>query len=531
MANNFRVKALYAESIKVNSRPTVNGTGVALSGDNAATVTNGVYLTGNQNISGVKTFLTGVNISGNLAVSGNQYIYYSGVQPLPILPNNPFTISASGNSYIQSNYQNRATGNNASMDFVITTSDGTDSTNYLNIGLNNSGYNQSAYSTTSGYDGYMYIHGGNLAIGTQTSGKNIIFHAGGTTIDRKIAEINYSGMSISGDLNITGNFISNGTGNLLPFQTVSNSGSILTRSLADDRFSNRSVRVTGDTISHSLEQFVDFVENYTNDLTISTAAGSAAAGAAPSVFGDIWNAGNANISAFWGNDLYAHKGIYLYRGHNAGTSGSMVFQLNRPTTTHLGSTVTGISRLFTARLFLPADVDFTGKGYFKIGPCQKGGTGGANASLGGGLMFNPYVSPNLIIGVYASGVASPYTFTTVPAQINYIDTNLPYSGISGRWVNFSYKTVDAPSSTTLYVDIVRENISLFSTGLNMTTLQSSSGWVNAYQLRTAGASAEIGINFGKLAAAVTRSEIFMDYIYYNATGSYSLPSNWNSLRF
>ena len=49
-----------------NTRPTVNGTGVLLSGEGGSTIINTVYTTGDQSISGIKTFLTGVNISGDL---------------------------------------------------------------------------------------------------------------------------------------------------------------------------------------------------------------------------------------------------------------------------------------------------------------------------------------------------------------------------------------------------------------------------------------------------------------------------------
>jgi hypothetical protein len=56
-------------------------------------------------------------------------------------------------------------------------------------------------------------------------------------------------------------------------------------------------------------------------------------------------------------------------------------------------------------------------------------------------------------------------------------------------------------------------------------------WVNAGQLSAVEASNEIGFNFGKIGSASVRSEFFIDYIHYNCTGSYSLPANWNSLRF
>lgn len=69
MANNFKVYDLYATAFSVSGRPLVNGTGVILSGEAAtpAYVTgisgslqnqlnNTVFITGNQIISGIKTF-------------------------------------------------------------------------------------------------------------------------------------------------------------------------------------------------------------------------------------------------------------------------------------------------------------------------------------------------------------------------------------------------------------------------------------------------------------------------------------------
>jgi hypothetical protein len=423
-----------------------------------------------------------------------------------------------------------ATGVSGSLQNQITALNNQTGNYYLNT--NPSGF-------ISGISNIVYATGDQSISGikTFTAEVNISGNVGiGTTTPTAKLDVNgtanfSSDVAALGRLTVTNDIIGNSSGNILPFQNDSSPNSILTRTLADDRFSNRGVRITGNTISHNLEQFVDFVENYSNDLTISIAAGNTASGPSPAVFGDTWNPTNAGVTGFLGNDLYAHKGIYLYRGHNAGASGSIVFQLNRPTSTNLVGVITGESRLFTARLFLPSDSDFVSKGYFKIGPCQKGGSGGAAASLGGGLMFNPYASSNLIIGVFASGVGTPFTFTTGSSRINYVDTNLPYSSVAGRWVNFSYRSWMSGSSAMLDVDIVRENSTLFSTRLNINALQSASGWVNAFQLKAAGASAEIGLNFGKIGVTATRSQLFMDYIYSNVTGSYYLPTNWNSLRF
>jgi hypothetical protein len=113
-----------------------------------------------------------------------------------ILNNNPLSVVGSGNSYIQLNIQNRATGTDASADLVITANNGTDNSNFINLGINNSGYSNATFTNGSGFDGYLFINGGDLDIGTQTTGKVIEFHVGGTTIDKTIARINSSGLNM-----------------------------------------------------------------------------------------------------------------------------------------------------------------------------------------------------------------------------------------------------------------------------------------------------------------------------------------------
>ena len=166
-----------------------------------------VYNTGDQTISGVKTFATGIfapNLvynTGDQTISGVKTFFNSGifstsgVSAVSLL-NNPLSIVGSGNSYLQVNIQNRATGTNATADLVITANNGTDSTNFINLGINNSGYNDSNFSNGTGLDGYLFINGGDLDIGTQTPGKNIEFHVGGTTAANAIARITSSGLAM-----------------------------------------------------------------------------------------------------------------------------------------------------------------------------------------------------------------------------------------------------------------------------------------------------------------------------------------------
>jgi hypothetical protein len=167
--------------INVNNQITVSGNVNLSSG--ALTASNLVYNTGAQNISGSKTFFD----SGIFSLSG--------ASPLS-LPSNPLSIVGSGNTYLQLNIQNRATGLTASSDLVITANNGTDSTNFINLGINNVGYNDPAFTNGTGLDGYLFIDGGNLDIGTRTAGRAIEFHAGGTIAGSTIARINQNGLGM-----------------------------------------------------------------------------------------------------------------------------------------------------------------------------------------------------------------------------------------------------------------------------------------------------------------------------------------------
>jgi hypothetical protein len=132
---------------------------------------------------------------GVLPDTGSQKlcVSLSGITPY-VVPSNPLSIVGSGNTYIQVHIQNRATGNNASTDLIISANDGTDSTYYLDLGLNNVGYSQAAYGNVSGHDGYLYINGGNLTVGTQTVGTAVEIHAGGTTDADQVANLNATGI-------------------------------------------------------------------------------------------------------------------------------------------------------------------------------------------------------------------------------------------------------------------------------------------------------------------------------------------------
>jgi phage gp45-like len=91
-------------------------------------------------------------------------------------------ISAKGtiNSYIQLNIQNRSAGNTASSDIVASNNTATESVNYVDLGINSSGFSNTGYPILNGANNaYLYSTGNDFIIGNGTANKNLSFFTGG----------------------------------------------------------------------------------------------------------------------------------------------------------------------------------------------------------------------------------------------------------------------------------------------------------------------------------------------------------------
>lgn len=95
------------------------------------------------------------------------------------LTNNPFSANGTVNNFLQLNAQNTSNGNLASSDLIATADTGTDTTNFVNMGINSSGNTDATFTVAGAADGYLYASDGNLAIGTAAS-KDLKFFVGGT---------------------------------------------------------------------------------------------------------------------------------------------------------------------------------------------------------------------------------------------------------------------------------------------------------------------------------------------------------------
>lgn len=133
-----------------------------------------------------------VNNAGVLSSITN-FIYNSTNSSLQIgapsatLTNPIIQATDSVNSYLQVALQNTNAGTTASTDIVCTANTGTDTTNYIDMGIESSVNADPAFTITTPLDGYLYTNGGHLAVGTETTAKDVVVFAGGTLTANEVA--------------------------------------------------------------------------------------------------------------------------------------------------------------------------------------------------------------------------------------------------------------------------------------------------------------------------------------------------------
>ena len=105
-----------------------------------------------------------------------------------VLNNAYIQVNANSNNFSQIAIVNHNTGTNASADIVATNDTGNDSTGFIDMGINSSVYNTSSWIINGANDGYLYVAGGSLAIGTDRIGGEIKTFLG-TTDNPKIISV------------------------------------------------------------------------------------------------------------------------------------------------------------------------------------------------------------------------------------------------------------------------------------------------------------------------------------------------------
>jgi len=216
---------------------------------------------------------------GNSLYSNNTLIVGTGGV---LLPNTVAQFTGLSGKYAQVSAQNlNAAG---SIDYISTADVGTDTSYYLDMGLNNSTFNDSTFTVAKALDGYLYVQGGlagqtaNLAIGVATANSNVNFFAGGTLSQNIIMSINSSGVSITKSLNVSSNGITFSDGTTLYSNTSIQSAynqANLANSIANTAVQNtatiqlQTLRLSGNLIANTPGQSISVDRITSNTATFN----------------------------------------------------------------------------------------------------------------------------------------------------------------------------------------------------------------------------------------------------------------------
>ncbi|UAY50640.1 beta strand repeat-containing protein [Ferruginibacter albus] len=92
---------------------------------------------------------------------------------------NVITAKGTVNNYLQFNVQNQSNGTAASSDLVATADNGSETSNYVDMGVNGSAYSGGVMGSAN--DAYLFNMGNNLLVGTGSASKSVVFMTGGTS--------------------------------------------------------------------------------------------------------------------------------------------------------------------------------------------------------------------------------------------------------------------------------------------------------------------------------------------------------------
>jgi hypothetical protein len=98
------------------------------------------------------------------------------------------------NGYLQFNIQNNSSQGQASTDIVATANNGTESTNYVNLGINGGGYNNASNILSGANNAYLYGAGQDFIMGNTAASKSLILFTGGIATSNERMRITSAGL-------------------------------------------------------------------------------------------------------------------------------------------------------------------------------------------------------------------------------------------------------------------------------------------------------------------------------------------------
>ena len=143
--------------------------------------------------------IVGVGYSVGIGTTNPPYhltVTETGATPTPSLSYCIADFTSNINGYSQVNIRNASTSSTASGDLVITTDNGTDTTNFIDLGVNNTGFSSPSWTINGALDGYLYSSNTNFSIGVAFPNRYLSFFAGGTLAANEKMRVNDTGVGI-----------------------------------------------------------------------------------------------------------------------------------------------------------------------------------------------------------------------------------------------------------------------------------------------------------------------------------------------
>ena len=455
---------VYGLNLSANGNPIITfySNGISYIGGTLTTIYSNVYASGNS-----------FTLPNNTTI---------GLLPNFTTTNAKLTYVDNVNSFTQFLLQNKNSGSNASGDIVVTSDNGTDSTHYIDMGINSSTFSGGG-GLDGADDGYLLVEGGKLLIATIDQPNDIIFAVGGDAPSNEMGRFKYgNGLIVTGNITSTGAITS--TGNL----TV-----------------NGNLIVTGNIVTSNYETISK--TEYANSIIAS---------------GNITASGNVSATYYTGNGYYltglaatygnTQVAAYLVANPQTGTYSNSNVASYLPT----NSVITNINANITAansaiatlqtQVYSNSNVTSYLAGNISVGNLAVGtafkisGTdNNITTTNGSAVQFGQRANFNSANGIYVSGITNALGGLVSSANITAQSSNVYASNAIANtaiyangfyWLNngapFSSSTY-SNTSVAAYLPTYNGNIGNIVTG-NHTPLaniaynlgNSSLYWANAY---------------------------------------------------
>lgn len=139
-----------------------------------------------------------------ITTSNPKRITMGGTGTAATLSNVKFASYDTVNAGLRNVLQNLSSGVSASTGWSAIADTGTETSNFVEVGIKGSGYADSNWTISSALDSYLLSKSSNLSIGTGAE-KDIIFHTGGTLAANEKARISSTGLSVAGTIKAVNN--------------------------------------------------------------------------------------------------------------------------------------------------------------------------------------------------------------------------------------------------------------------------------------------------------------------------------------